>query len=130
MRLTKDQILSAPDIRTEEVVVPEWDGAVLVRGLSGTQRDQFESKIIEQRGRRQVLHREHVRAWLVALSVVDENGARVFADSDVPALSQKSAGALERIFDVARRLSGMSEADVEELTKNSESDQSGGSGTA
>jgi len=35
--------------------------------------------------------------------------------SDVKALGEKSAAALERVFDVARKLSGLSEDDVEEL---------------
>ena len=40
------------------------------------------------------------------------------SDADMEALGEKSAAALQRVFDVARRLSGMSESDVEELTKN------------
>ena len=45
--LTRDAILEAEDIETEEVAVPEWGGNVLVRGLSGTQRDIWEQGLVE-----------------------------------------------------------------------------------
>ena len=40
--------------------------------------------------------------------------------TQIDALGAKSAAPLDRCFEVAQRLSGISEADVEELTKNSE----------
>ena len=117
-KLTKAQILGAADIVTEEVHVPEWDGSVLVRGLTGAQRDEFELSLVEQHGRKQVWHREDVRAKLLVLSIVDEEGNRLFSEGDIQALSQKSASALERLFNVSRRLSGLSDTDVAELSKN------------
>lgn len=117
-KLTRAAILAADDIKTEAVLVPEWSGSVLVRGLTGAQRDKFETKIIEQRGTKQIWHREHIRAWMVVMSVVDEDGDYLFSDTDVAAVSQKSAGALERIFSAAQRLSGITRSDVEELSKN------------
>jgi hypothetical protein len=54
----------------------------------------------------------------------------LFTDEDVAALGQRSAAALERVFDAASRLSGLSAEDMEELAKNSESGQSGGSTSA
>jgi len=42
----------------------------------------------------------------------------LFADADALELGQKSAAALVRVVDVARRLSGMTDEDVEELEKN------------
>jgi hypothetical protein len=56
--------------------------------------------------------------------MIDESGKRLFPDADVRELGKKSASALQRVFEVAQRLSGLSNADVEELTKNSTSDQS------
>lgn len=125
--LTRDAILAAPDLPTEEVQVPEWGGVVFVRGLTGAQRDRFEASIVELRGRKRILHLEDIRARLVAMTVVDADGRRLFTDQDVPALSGKSASALQRVFEVAQRLSGLSSTDIEELTKNSENDQSEGS---
>lgn len=128
--LNRDAILGAPDIRTEEVRVPEWGGSVLVRGLTGAERDRFEDSIVEMRGQKRIFHMEHIRARLVALSVVDEQGNRIFTEADIPALSKKSALALQRVFEVAQRLSGLSDVDLSELTKNSESAQGDGSPSA
>ncbi len=41
--LTKDDILGADDLATEDVEVPEWGGCVRVRALTGTERDAFEA---------------------------------------------------------------------------------------
>ena len=125
----RELILAADDIRTEEVQVPEWSCSVLVRGFSGAERDIFESKIIEQHGKKQVLKLDDVRARVVIMSVVDEDGKRVFKNSDLKAVSRKSAVALGRVFKVAQRLSGLTTADVEELTKNLPSGQNADSGS-
>jgi len=117
--LTRDDILQVQDLPKELVEVPEWDGAVYVRGLTGAERDALEASIVEQRGRSTRMNLMNLRAKLVAMSVVDEEGNRLFSDADVEKLGQKSAAALNRIFEVAQRLSGLTSEDVEELTKNS-----------
>ena len=127
--LTREQILQANDIITETISVPEWGGEVLVRGLSGSQRDAFENATLEQKGRSQRVNLANVRARLCALSIVDENGKRMFSDEDVRALGRKSAAALDRVFSAAQRLSGLSDEDVEELAKNSDGGQSEDSGS-
>jgi hypothetical protein len=125
--LTRDEILAAQDIATEVVEVPEWGGAVRVRGLSGLERDELEASIVSRRGKHVDVNLINMRAKLVAKSMVDESGALLFSEEDVRALGKKSAGALQRVFEVAQRLAGLSDEDVEELTKNSESGQSGDS---
>jgi hypothetical protein len=122
--LGRDAILAANDIVTEVVPVPEWGGEVLVRGLTGLERDAFEASVVEQKGKKTELNLRNVRARFVALSVVDEQGERVFADADVLRLGRKSSRALQRVWEKARELSGLTDEDVEELAKNSVSDQS------
>ena len=51
MRLSRDDILKAADNEPEEVDVPEWGGSVLVRGMTGRERDAFEVSLM-QPGRR------------------------------------------------------------------------------
>ena len=125
--LSRDEILAAADMTYEDVDVPEWGGAVRVKALSGAERDQFESSVIERRGKKTRWNMSNLRARLVALSVVDESGKRLFRFSDVEALGAKSAAALQRVFDVAMRLSGMRQEDVDELLENFTDDQSDGS---
>lgn len=127
--LSKELILQAQDIQREEVDVPEWGGVVLVRGLNGKQRDALESSMIEGKGKNANVNLVNLRAKLVARSIVDEDDTRIFDDADIPALAEKSAVALNRVYEVAQRLSGITKDDVDELTKNSEATQSGDSGT-
>ena len=116
--LSRDAIFAADDTAREYVNVPEWGGRVLVRGLTGDERDHFEGSIITGKGKNREVNIRSLRAKLVAMSIIHEDGRRMFADSDVARLGQKSAAALQRVYDVASRLSGLSEADAEELAKN------------
>jgi len=109
---------------TEIVEVPEWGGSVKVKALTGSERDKYESDSLTGRGRNRDINLANIRARLVALTVIDDNGKPLFSSIDIAALGGKSAKALDRIFDVAQRLSGISEEDIEELAKNSESGQS------
>ena len=118
--LNKKQIMESKDIVTETVAVPEWGGDVLIRTLTGTQRDAFEASLM---GKGKKADMVNIRARLVARSVVDEQGARVFCDGEIEALGMKSAKALDRIFDAAQKLNGIREEDIEELEKNSEAAQ-------
>ena len=128
--LTRDQILNAQDIQTEEVSVPEWGGTVLVRALDGEERDALEASMIQGKGKNAQVNLKNLRAKLAARSMVDENGKRLFEDGDIPALAKKSAAALNRVYEVAQRLSGITPEDVDELTKNSEPAQSEDSGSS
>ena len=126
--LTRDEILKAEDIDTQEVDVPEWGGTVLVKGLSGRQRDEFEGSMVERRGRRAVLNTANMRAKLVAWSVVDETGKRLFTNADIQDLGEHSAAAVDRVYSVAAKLSGLGDEDVEEAT--ADFDKTGGSNSS
>jgi hypothetical protein len=77
-----------------------------VRTMSGTDRDAFETSLIAREGERDG-RMENVRARLVALTLCDESGARLFEDGEIAALGRKSARALDRVFAVAQRLNGI-----------------------
>tara|TARA_R100001086_G_scaffold45606_1_gene20170 strand:+ start:379 stop:723 length:345 start_codon:yes stop_codon:yes gene_type:complete len=113
--LSKDEILLADDLRKELVTVPEWGGEVLLRELRGRERDSFEEGSLD--AKRNVTM-ANMRARLVALSAIDEEGERLFTAKEAQELGGKSATALNRLFEVACRLSGITEADVEELEGN------------
>ena len=110
--LSKDAILAADDLPRETVNVPEWGGEVLVRTMSGTDRDAFEASLLEKDGRM-----ENVRARLVALTLCDAQGDRLFNDSEIAALGRKSARALDRVFAVAQRLNGIGVEQVDAAKK-------------
>lgn len=127
--LTRDMILTAKDIVTEEVDVPEWGGTILVRALSGAQRDAFDRSLIEVRGKKSEVIWANVRAKLVVRSCVDSEGNRIFTDADAVSLGRKSAAPLDRVFKVAQRLSGLTDEDVEELAEALKDDPNDDSGS-
>jgi len=124
--LGREEILAVDDIKVEAVLIPEWgeDVGVLVRGMTGKERDQFEESILDQSGKKTKVTMKNARARLVSMTVVDEDGKRVFTVKDIENLGNKNAGALDRIYAVASRLSGITEEDMDELLKNSETVQS------
>lgn len=122
MLLTKDQILAADDIKVERVHIPDWGGDVMVRGLTGEQRDEWEASLTMRAGRgpkaEMVPNMRNFRARLVVLCVVDETGQLLFGPQDVATLAKKSGAPLDKLYGVAARLSGITDSDVEELTKD------------
>jgi hypothetical protein len=117
--LTAEAILGASDIETEWVEVPEWGGGVYVRGLTAGQRDRLESSLLDRKGQPQPARLAEFRSRLLSLCAVDGDGKPLFTERDVPRLMNKSVGAVGKVLDVARRLSGMSEDDEADLVGES-----------
>lgn len=125
MTLSREEIL-ATSIPVETVDVPEWGGKVILRGLTSVERDDYEQGLVETSPNGSVkakpkLH--NVRASLVVRCIVDEQGERVFADADVEALGGKNAAVVDRLWDVCRRLCGMSTEDEAKLAQGFEEAQ-------
>jgi hypothetical protein len=106
----RDQILGADDLPRKALPIPEWKTTVWIRTLTGGERDRFE-------GRQAKDPYIDVRARLAVMCLVDEAGANLFNESDIPAMSAKSSKALDRIFTVSVKLNGISREDLEELKK-------------
>ena len=117
MVLSKEQILQADDLKRETVDTPEWGGEVLLRELRGRERDAFEEGSMDKQRN---VTMTNMRARLVALSAIDEEGERLFTAKEATELGGKSATALNRLFEVCCRLSGITSEDVDALEKNLE----------
>ena len=100
----------------EVVNVPEWDGEVTVKGLTLAEKDAWTTSIMQD-GEANV---EGATAKLCIMCMVGEDGGRLFDLEDVDFIQAKSAAALDRVFQVAQRLSGIGQEDIEETVKNSE----------
>jgi hypothetical protein len=87
--------------------------------MTGTARDEWERASLDIKGESVRQNLDNVRAKLVAATVVDDKGKRLFSAGDVKALGLKSGAPLDRLFAVAQRLSRITEADVDELAGNS-----------
>jgi len=119
--LGREAILQAQDLAQEVVEVPEWGGAVLVRAMTGTERDAYERRMVTVRGDKPGVNLDglvNMRAWVAATCIIGEDGERLFSETDVAALGKKSAAALDRVYEVAIRLSGLTAEDLEALEKN------------
>ena len=136
--LGRGEIDAAEDIRYELVEVPEWGGFVRVRGLSGTQRGRFEALTAADNSRRRTRASEKrrvdvlasVTARLCANCMVDGAGKRLYNDDEIEELGAKSASALQRVTEVAMRLSGLSDGDMDEMTEAMAADPFEGSSSA
>lgn len=114
--LTKEQILAADDVRTEEVHVPEWGGTVRVRTITATERDAFDRQRWES-GQDEKM-RKNVRASLIVMAVVDDDGKLMFSADDIEALGEKSATAMDRVFAAIQRINKMADEDIEAAAEN------------
>jgi hypothetical protein len=112
---TRDAILAANDLKTEDVDVPEWQCAVRVSMLSGAARDSLSKAMVGADGN---VDPTSYRERMVAACVVGEDGKALFSAEDVGALGAKSAVALQRVFAVAERLNAVTPATVEAAEKN------------
>ena len=116
--LSREAILAAQDTVLEVVAVPEWGGDVTVRSLTGAERDWLESQIVHREGKTVTTNLENLRAKLAAMTLCDAEGQRLFTEQDITALAAKSAAALDRVFQVAARLSALREEDLAEAARS------------
>lgn len=112
--LNKEAILNVKDTHQEVVHVEEWGGHVCIRAMSGAERDDFRAAI---EGKDTSLVGQF-EAPLLALTLVDEEGKRLFSIDDVEALRAKSAKVLDKLTQIAMRVNGMTEEAQEEAAKN------------
>lgn len=120
--LGRNQILDAKDLQTEDVPVPEWGGEVRIRMLTGEERDAYEASMVElKKDGSAKANRENVRARLLILCIVNEQGEQMFNRADIKLLGRKSAKALERVINKVNEMNGISEKDIEELAEGFDS---------
>ncbi len=99
-------------------------GVFRVRALSAAERDKFEASMIPAKGKNNQAHLDNFRARYVALTLVDpETGDLLFKGNELVEFGKKNARPINELFEVGRKLSGMSDKDVEELGKESKNDQ-------
>lgn len=112
MGLSRAQILAVSDMTIEPLAIPEWGGQVFIRTMTAGDRDRFEGRVSADP------HKD-LRAHLAVATLCDEVGKAMFSSDDVPVLTAKSAGALDRIFTASVKLNKIGKADVAGLRKNS-----------
>lgn len=115
MLLNKDEILNIEDCNFVDLEIPEWKGSVRISTMTGTARDRFESNLMTKSGK---INHDNVRAKLVAACLVDDKNELLFSEKDIVALGKKSCKTLNKIFEVAQKINGIGDEEVEDLAKN------------
>jgi hypothetical protein len=116
----REALLSAK-VPTEAVPVPELGKGVvvIVRGMTGRERDAFEASCFQRKGRKSEFSMANLRAKMVAYCCIKPSGERWFTDADAEVLGEVRADIIDRLFTVAQKLSGMREEDLDELGQSS-----------
>lgn len=120
MALTRAQIAAAKDWEVQQVAVPEWGDFVYVRTLTAGDREKYESFMSGLKDKSGKLNLGTVRARLAALSLCDENGTRIYDDSQasIDELNGKAGSVIERIFDAARKHNNMAGDELEAIEQD------------
>ena len=121
--LNRDMFLAASqatEIVREDVPLPEFgEGAVIpVWGMTAGERTRFERQFATRDGKSIEARVQEFRERLLVACCRDDAGIPIFKAEDVQALGRKRADIVERIVNVAQRLSGFTQQDIEQTVGN------------
>ncbi len=112
---SKDAILKIADLgEPVRLEVPEWNDIVLLRRPTANDRDAWELYCQEHNTKPKSVW----RAKLASMLLCDESGKLIFSQAEVTALGEKSAAALQRIWERGIALMRITEEEVKELEGN------------
>lgn len=116
------------------------DGVVFrLREMNGTERDLFETGVFKEEDvtvdgkteTRRKVDPMFLRARLVALCLIDDEGKRMYADDEIEMLSgDVPSVVLGKLFEAAQKLNGLDAAATEAAGKNSSGDRPASSPSA
>ena len=113
----RDQILSAKDSHSEMVTIPEWEVTVELRSMSGAARAVLMQEAMQSGGN---INMAKVYPDLIIQTCFDpETGEPVFTEEDREAILSKNGAILDRLAEVATRLSGFNDSAVDDAGKDS-----------
>jgi hypothetical protein len=113
--LSKDQLLALATTSKIHTHTLTTGGEVGIRVMSGTEREAWERQAFGDDGKADL---KDFRAKLVAKTVCDASGVRMFSDDDITAVSGLPFPTLRELYDVSAKVNSLTTEDVDELTKN------------
>ena len=115
MILTRDEILEIGVSRkTQSLAVPEWGGEVLLREISAGEYDKLQ--VVTQHALDNKEGNTQIRGLWVAAFLANEDGSRLFKDSEINKIAAMGAKAIDRIYEAGQLFNALDEA--EDLEKN------------
>lgn len=127
MILNREQILAQKNFGIKEIDVPELGGSVYIRKWSGKDRAKFlQASITVDSGNVDVKYEKIFdnMSLVVALSLCDETGARMFNDDEIDFISEMNADIIQTIYQESLTLNSLVQESVKDAAKNSSAIQS------
>ena len=121
MVLDKSAILSALKLKTEEIEIN--GGSIIVSEIGAADYIKLWTDPANQTDGE--IDMVKFTPALLAYTIVDENGSRIFSDDDIKELSRSAHAPFLKIAEAAKRLNGL----IGDESKNSDSSQSESSST-
>ena len=113
----RDRILAVDDSQREQLVVPEWNMTIEIRGMSGASRASITQDAADNNG---TINFGKMMPEIIVGCVFDpETGEQVFTADDRALVMEKSGAALDKIVTLAMALSGFGEKAVDDAGKGS-----------
>jgi hypothetical protein len=113
MVLDREALLQAMELKTERVQI--GDGEVIITEIGAADYIAlYSDPALQTDG---AVDMAKFSPALVARSVIDEQGNRIFTDEDIAAIGKGSVSVFEKLAATARRLNGLS-GSIEEAAKN------------
>lgn len=120
MSRISEKVSVAVDIETETVPISQWGVSVLVKGMDGTRRSTYLTRLIKAREDEDSDALGQLEAELVVACTFDpEDDSPVFTEDDIPMLMTKSGFVIGTLAMKAQRLSGLDKDAEERLGKGS-----------
>lgn len=114
--LTRESIFASDDTGFESIEVPEWGGTLYVRGLNGLEREEMENHFLKGDDSSVDITGQKVKMLIAC--VVDKDRNQIFKPNDAGKINKKSGVVIDKIFGVCCRLSGLTDAAIEEIKGN------------
>lgn len=126
-----EEIFAVNDVEIRPVFVAQWGKKVRLKMMTAMERDQFEASTVDNRGGKQKPNLANLRARLVSRCVVNAKGELLFTSGYVSRLgAEKSAAAIDFLFQECQKLNGFTKEDIEELVEDFEEGTASASSTA
>lgn len=116
MALTREEILAKRSVRQRvPVEVPGW-GTLYVAKFTARDRDRFEE--IVTGGIPGKVNLRNVRAQVMTLFAVNEDGTPMFTEADADEIGKLDSEAVQAVIDAGFELNGLNKNALEDATKN------------
>lgn len=115
--LNRDAILNlGNDIKIEKVEL--GDDFVYLKEMTGSERDSYEQSLYNMERNKLQMAMDNARAKLLVKVICDEDGTLLFKSGDIQAVGNLPSSIADKLFSKAQEMNGLSDKDVDELTKN------------